>query len=460
MDWVSLLSDRRLQGSGASFTHESRNPFETDGDRIAFSMEWRRASGKTQVHEPDMAGLPVRTRGTHSLEVSRVGRSLGQNVAGTILARHNLLDTVSLDALPSIISSAGLAHDLGNPPFGHAGEWAIAGFFSRNQELLSKIPGRLRAEFANIDGNAQGFRILTKTAGWRKTGGLQLTSATLATMAKYPFSAEYCPKPWGKRKYGFYGSESNLFAEMAANVGLEEISPLRWCRHPLVHLLEAADDLCYSVVDTVDAALVGDLSHIEAIELLMPLLPDGESSYQHLTDPMSRLEYLQSKAIGRLVNDSSEAFLDQEQSILQGTFPGDILMSLPVASQLELIGRVANEKIYNSPNRKIREECGDEVIATLLTALCEAHMERERTGRPIPSGQAGDVLRLVYDGQELHKLGDNRYQWVRSVIDRVMSMTDAQATRIATAIDPDLRNRLELKISNSRPVSCQPLSQF
>lgn len=443
MSWARLMSARRLMSSETGEDDPHRSPFEVDGDRIAFTTAWRLASNKTQVHEPDPAGVPVRTRGTHSNEVSRVGRSLGQLVGHTIIQRHGMASRFSTHDIAHCVAAAGFAHDLGNPPMGHAGEEVIADFFSHGagSHLISDLSKIQKAEFCNVDGNAQGFRLVTRLTGWRPVGGLQLTCASLATLVKYPFEAVDGTKPWGRRKYGFYSTERDLFKQVSDEVGLIEKSPGIWCRHPLVHLLEGADDLCYLVVDTVDAAMVGDLTFRDAVDLLGPLLDGLGDEFKEVPGPERKLEYLQSRAIGRLVKDVATAFLDGEGQILEGKHPGDLLEASPVAAQLKVISDTARARLYKSERRLRREATGGVILKSILEDVSSALVDRERSGDV--SECSSEILNMAFSNYEQKNMPMDRYGWLRSMVDGVMGMTDARAYSLALMLRPELSDTLK-----------------
>lgn len=453
MRWDRLMSARRLASPESGGDDRHRRPFEIDGDRIVYAAEWRRLGAKTQVHEPDPGGLAVRSRLTHSLEVSRVGRSLGQMVGGSVVARHGLRGKVMSADIAHAVAAAGLAHDIGNPPFGHAGEHAISDFFLRGSGsvLLAGVPEPVRGEFANCDGNAQGFRIVTRLTGWRPVGGLQLTAATLAAMVKYPHSPGVGAKPQGRRKYGFYAAEADMFAEVAAEVGLVPAADgsQAWCRHPLVYLLEAADDLCYLVVDVVDAALVGDLSWEEAVDLLAPLCAGLGAEFAAVPGRERKLEYLQSKAIGRLAKDCSQAFLDAEASILCGRPVGNLVTASPVAAQMALVAKVSEERIYNAPTRHLRERLGAAVLGCLLEEISGAMLEREEFDGAV-SPAAKIVLDDVWGEEGPPAATGDRYAWMRAMLDAIMGMTDARAERLALRWRPELADGFAVAASGEQ----------
>ena len=260
MDWTQLLSNKRFGKTSASQVTPSRSPFHQDYDRVVFSSAFRRLQDKTQVF-PLAKSDYVRTRLTHSLEASCVGRSLGMEVG---LRLKRLPKGVDTSGLGMIVSTACLAHDIGNPPFGHAGEQAISQWFrDKGKEFLCPLTEQQKRDFLNFEGNAQGFRILTRLQHPGNNGGLQLTYATLSAFSKYPTSSIAVSKENGnssvaRKKHGFFAADKQAFSQVAKTVGLipsdrEE----SWCRHPLAFLVEAADDICYSIIDLEDGVRRG-----------------------------------------------------------------------------------------------------------------------------------------------------------------------------------------------------------
>ena len=299
-------------------TEPSRSAFEQDYDRIIFSHPFRRLQDKTQVHplpEHDF----VHTRLTHSLEVSSVGRSLGKRVGEIILQRHPALNTSSsLFDFGAIVAAASLAHDLGNPPFGHAGEAAIGDFFAHHPQGLSfkeKVSPAEWEDLTKFEGNAQGFRILTKNQF-----GLKLTYATLGAFTKYPCPALFPDRDKTKRsqkKFGFFQTEKEVFKEVATQLDLTTVSAFASGRHPLAFLVEAADDICYSIIDLEDGCNLGLVSYTEAKQLFEGVITKGKSKLgklEHLTSKQEKIGYLRALAIGDLMDECSSLFLDKEMA--------------------------------------------------------------------------------------------------------------------------------------------------
>ncbi|MDR1890040.1 MAG: dNTP triphosphohydrolase, partial [Zoogloeaceae bacterium] len=367
--WQKLLSAERL-GAGSGPSAPERTAFQQDYDRIVFTSAFRRMKDKTQVFPLSRSDY-VRTRLTHSLEASCVGRSLGAVVGREIIARHQLEGVESAD-FGAIVAAACLAHDIGNPPFGHAGEDAIREWFKASG-LLEKYdltPAEL-ADLTQYEGNAQGFRILTRLQN-PDNPGLQLTSAVLATFTKYP-RASWLEAPLSGasgKKFGFFQDDAAAFARVAATTGLGERSPAAWYRHPLAFLVEVADDTCYLVVDLEDAARLGFVRTEDAETLLADLAGDsvsGSSKLARLAEPKERIEYLRAKAIGRLLEGAAAVFLENEADILAGRFDKSLLEASPAAVPLQAIKEIARENIYVARPALEIETAGFEVLGGLLS---------------------------------------------------------------------------------------------
>ena len=303
--------------------HENRSEFQRDYDRLVFSAPFRRLQNKTQVF-PLPGSIFVHNRLTHSLEVSCVGRSLGNDVAKGILAKEPDLQQSFLPEIGSIVSAACLAHDLGNPPFGHSGERAISTFFSEGKGLILK--GELTEaqweDFTHFEGNANAFRLLTHQFEGRRPGGFVLTYSALASIVKYPFSSTLAGK---KSKFGFFISEEGSFRRIAEELGMIKLNehPLRYARHPLVYLVEAADDICYQMMDIEDAHKLKILTTDETKSLLLSYFDDDRKAHMEQTlkivsDVNEQIAYLRSSVIGLLIRECTQAFLDNEKQILAG----------------------------------------------------------------------------------------------------------------------------------------------
>ena len=381
--WEKLLSADR-PGAGKAPGTPERTAFQQDYDRIVFSSAFRRLKDKTQVFPLSRSDY-VRTRLTHSLETSCVGRSLGAVVGREIIARHGLADVESGD-FGAIVAAACLAHDVGNPPFGHAGEDAIREWF-RSSGLLERhdFSPAERADFERFEGNAQGFRIVTRLQN-PGNPGLQLTSAVLAAFTKYPRPSALTETLDGQSggKFGFFQHDAGSFVAVAESTGLIERVPGRaWRRHPLAFLVEVADDTCYLVVDLEDAARLGYVSYRDAECLLADLAGDSVSGGRlaRLVDSKERIEYLRAKAIGRLLESAASVFLENEADILDGSFDADLLACSAVAAPLSAVQKLAIETIYTAQPALEIETAGFEVLGALLGLFSQAVEARAGHGR-------------------------------------------------------------------------------
>lgn len=432
MDWSQLLCSRRLGRGVTEAEDPHRSPFEVDLDRIVFSSAFRRLEGKTQVHGP--AGNDyVRNRLTHSLEVSRVGRTLGTMVAARIApepARSSGATMMTPRECGHAVAAACAAHDFGTPCFAHQGEAMISDFFHHHplgRALSEEVSPRMRAELEAFEGNAQGLRVLTRLQGWRPRGGLNLTMATLAAHAKYPYAADAAPDDRIKpNKYGYFDSEAGVFAEVAEATGMVPRAPGVWARHPLAFLVEAADDICYRIVDIEDAAVLGVITMAEAEDLLTPIIGTVESDYTRIDEMSRKLTYLRSRAISRLIEDAAEAFVDNFNDIRTGRFSHELIELSPVRPALARIHEVSRRRIYVNKARQDVDLKAGRVINTLLEAYCTAFLEREdaRDGRL--SNRSRTILRTFPDIDRIDS--QNREAWLRAVLDYVTGMTDAFAS--------------------------------
>ena len=323
MNWNTLISAKRFGlEEFHQERHENRSEFQRDYDRLVFSAPFRRLQNKTQVF-PLPGSIFVHNRLTHSLEVSCVGRSLGNDVAKALLSRHpELQQTSYLSEIGSIVSAACLAHDLGNPPFGHSGERAISTFFSEGKGMWLKeeLSAAQWEDLTHFEGNANAFRLLTHQFVGRRKGGFVLTYSTLASIVKYPFSSSLAGK---KSKFGFFTTEEESFRRIAEELGMKQLneSPLKYARHPLVYLVEAADDICYQMMDIEDAHKLKILTTRETQELLLSYFPEERKAHMlktlgFVSDINEQIAYLRSCVIGLLINECAQTFLENEEKIL------------------------------------------------------------------------------------------------------------------------------------------------
>ncbi|MDR0673056.1 MAG: dNTP triphosphohydrolase [Zoogloeaceae bacterium] len=434
--WQKLICAER-PGAGAAHGRAlapERTAFQQDYDRIVFTSAFRRLKDKTQVFPLSRSDY-VRTRLTHSLEASCVGRSLGAIVGREIIARHQLRAVDAAD-FGAIVAAACLAHDIGNPPFGHAGEDAIREWF-RASGLLERYaltPAQC-ADFARYEGNAQGFRILTRLQN-PANPGLQLTAAVLAAFTKYPRAS------WLKgrtlsgasaKKHGFFQHDAAAFVQVAAATGLpERLSGLAWHRHPLAYLVEVADDTCYLIVDLEDAARLGFVRAEDAQELLAALAGESvnEGKLQRLFEPKERIEYLRAKAIGRLLEVAAEVFLDNETAILGGGFEGDLLSVAPLSAPLDAVKAIAFDRIYTARPALEIETAGFEVLGGLLSLFITAI---ESAVGQYPMTTRERMLLKLLPAQFLGAQGQpdpDPYLRFLGIADFVAGMTDSYAVNL------------------------------
>lgn len=429
MNWQQLLSSQRTGQKPPQSIAPSRSAFEQDYDRIIFSHPFRRLQDKTQVHplpEHDF----VHTRLTHSLEVSSVGRSLGKRVGEVILQRHpGLNKDFSLFDFGAIVAAASLAHDLGNPPFGHAGEDAISDFFIHHPQgkfFKERVSESEWGDLTRFEGNAQGFRILNKNQY-----GLKLTFATLGAFTKYP-----CPVLFDRdrskrsqKKFGFFQTEKEIFREVAGQLHLLPVSEFVSARHPLAFLVEAADDICYSIIDLEDGCNLGLISYEESKALFEGVITNARSKLgklEQLRSKQEKIGYLRALAIGDLMDDCSTLFLDNETSILNGTFDQALADNCASKSGLKDIIGVSIEKIYRARQVVEIEAAGHEVLPGLLEEFTKAglHLIDGIRSRKYENLQLllGEETRIA-----IQQDTSSAYNMLRLVLDFISGLTDRHA---------------------------------
>ena len=429
MTWRSLLSVKRKGQKSELNAESSRSAFEQDYDRIIFSHPFRRLQDKTQVHplpEHDF----VHTRLTHSLEVSSVGRSLGKRAGEIILQRHPELSTeFSLFDFGAIVAAAALAHDLGNPPFGHAGEDAISDFFLHHpvgQSFQQRVTEAQWQDLIRFEGNAQGFRILD-----REQFGLRLTYASLGAFSKYPCASSFPgrdKKRKSQKKFGFFQSEKEAFWEVAGDLALIPGQNESWCRHPLAFLVEAADDICYSIIDLEDGCRLGLVSFEDTVALLSGILGAklDKGKLGNQGDLNQKLGILRALAIGELIEASVEVFLAHENALLTGTFDQAITDLCRYHESLEEISRVSIEKIYHAKHVVEIEASGHQILPGLMEefAYTGIHLIEGKTSRKYNN------LRLLLPADiasSISAKADDHYHMLRNVIDFISGLTDRHA---------------------------------
>ncbi len=433
MDWNRLLSTKRVNQDMLEPISASRSPFHKDQDRIVFSSAFRRLQDKTQVHSLIESDY-VRTRLTHSMEVASVGRSLGANAGQLILDRHLKGSNFSPAEFGHIVSAACLAHDIGNPPFGHFGEDTIRHWFATGPLAAGHLDGLQKSEkqdFLEFEGNAQGFRVLTKLQNWRNTGGLRLTYATLGTFMKYPrisHISNLVEDDFAGKKFGIMQSELDSFKEIASELGLiQRGHESYWCRHPLTYLVEAADDICYSVVDIEDGFKLGRLEFGETEDLMLRILGKTPGRYSEFTEKSEKISYLRAKCIGHLIGEVSEIFADNEQDILAGNYKGDLLHHSTNATIFSEIENLCKQHIFNHRERIQAELRGSEILTSILDALFQTNLEWEAHGEDgTQISPRSQVILNLFPGKEKSL---PRYEWLLEMTDFVSGMTDSYAVR-------------------------------
>ncbi len=432
LDWRQLLPDGR-SGVAADSTSEARSPFQRDHDRILFSGPFRRLADKTQVF-PLPVDDHVHSRLTHSLEVATIGRSLG-TLVGYRLAAAGATLPPGRDArdVGDCVAAACLAHDLGNPPFGHVGEQAIQEYFEHHAPagLLDGLSDRERHDLLRFEGNAQAFRILTRLEQPWRGGGLGLTYATLGAFMKYPCTSEAGGrKDRGRsaKKHGIMAQELAAWESCAAALGLERRSAGvdHWPRHPLAFLTEAADDVAYLLLDLEDGFRLKHVSEDDYLKLVRPL---AGASGQHAdaTQPLpsrngklDRAGWLRARAIDTLVHELSGAFMAHLDSILSGTFDDELRKSIPHATELQAVETVCLQQCYQARDVLKMELAGAEAIQGLLGCFVQALLE--------PGTLRGTHQRMLRS-MVISDAG-SRYEQLVRITDHIAGMTDNYAVRL------------------------------
>lgn len=427
MNWNQLISTRRLGAEAPrQDEHFNRTQFQRDYDRLIFSSAFRRMQNKTQVF-PLPGSVFVHNRLTHSLEVACVGRTLGSLLGHHLLAQGEANEL--LHELGAVVSAGCLAHDMGNPPFGHAGEEAISNFFTSGsgQQYLEKLRPEEQSDFIRFDGNANAFRLLSHQFDGRRVGGMALTYTTLAAIVKYPYEAQYATKS----KFGFFQSEKETYLQIAHELGLLrcENDHRKFVRHPLVFLVEAADDICYQVMDIEDAYKLHILSYDETAELLLKFLAGEANSsnlqrihqnFETVTDPNERIAYLRASVINKLTNECLNAFTENLNSVMQGKFNQALIELVQDDSKqaMDAVQNISHQKIYNHRTVVEIEVAGYKIIDTLLDRFTQALFQ--------PESKLAQ-MQLSMMPEQYRRAKQNDYEKVQSVVDFVSGMTDLYA---------------------------------
>jgi len=432
MRWLELLSTVRI-GSKKQSTELARSPFHKDYDRIIFSQSFRQLNRKTQVH-PLTQHDGIHTRLTHSLEVSCIGRSLGMLAAEKI--KDQLPPWVSPADVGAIIQAACLAHDIGNPPFGHAGEYAIREWFDdvSHTDFLKDLSPEQEADVRQFEGNAQGLRLLTKIDYHPNDGGMRLTYATLGAYLKYPWlsktmaSQVYLPAS-SRAKFGCYQAEKEILKQIAEELGLIQLGEYRYCRHPLTYLLEAADDICYALIDLEDGISLNMLSYVEVEPVFLNLLGDyGTPSEIGMPDTtwQQKIAALRGRVMKRLVNEVTTAFARHHDQILSGQLQGTLLQycSSDIESGINRAKELARDKIFEHP-----QKAGLEIIAhQSLQNILDAFIPLTTPHKNLSFKEQRLMSILQRSGANFK---DSHYDNIMQVLDIISKFSDHQAYNLS-----------------------------
>lgn len=438
MEWKQLISNKRFgQEHKHAERHDDRSEFKRDYDRLIFSSAFRRLQNKTQVF-PLPGSIFVHNRLTHSLEVASVGMSIGNDISRRVIQKRPELKDTLVEEIGTIVSAACLAHDLGNPPFGHSGEKAIQTFFSEGpgQKIKSMVSSEFWDDITHFEGNANAFRILTHRFKGRRQGGFVMTYSMLASIVKYPFASSLASN---HGKFGFFASETESYRKIADELGIFCKSapgePLKYARHPLVYMVEAADDICYEIMDIEDSHKLKILSFAETEHLLLSFFDEDIQQKirqriidEELTDENEKVVYMRASVIGKLENECVAAFLAHEEEILAGTFEGCLIdhISERQKKAYKECEKISYSKIYQSKPVLDIELSGYQIMATLMEVFIEAAVNPSRF-------YSKQLLRRVSSQYDIEN--ENLEERIMAVIDYISGMTDIYALDIYQKIN-------------------------
>ena len=438
MEWKQLISNKRFgQEHKHAERHDDRSEFKRDYDRLIFSSAFRRLQNKTQVF-PLPGSIFVHNRLTHSLEVASVGMSIGNDISRRVIQKRPELKDTLFEEIGTIVSAACLAHDLGNPPFGHSGEKAIQTFFSEGpgQKIKSMVSSDFWDDITHFEGNANAFRILTHRFKGRRQGGFVMTYSMLASIVKYPFASCLAGN---HGKFGFFASEADSYRKIADELGIFCKSapgePLKYARHPLVYMVEAADDICYEIMDIEDSHKLKILSFAETEHLLLSFFDEEIQQKirqriidEELSDENEKVVYMRASVIGKLENECVAAFLAHEEEILAGTFEGSLIdhISERQKKAYKECEKISYSKIYQSKPVLDIELSGYQIMATLMEVFIEAAVNPSRF-------YSKQLLRRVSSQYDIEN--ENLEERIMAVIDYISGMTDIYALDIYQKIN-------------------------
>ena len=438
MEWKQLISNKRFgQEHKHAERHDDRSEFKRDYDRLIFSSAFRRLQNKTQVF-PLPGSIFVHNRLTHSLEVASVGMSIGNDISRRVIQKRPELKNTLVEEIGTIVSAACLAHDLGNPPFGHSGEKAIQTFFSEGpgQKIKSMVSSEFWDDITHFEGNANTFRILTHRFKGRRQGGFVMTYSMLASIVKYPFASSLAGN---HGKFGFFASEAESYRKIADELGIFCKSapgePLKYARHPLVYMVEAADDICYEIMDIEDSHKLKILSFAETEHLLLSFFDEDIQQKirqriidEEMTDENEKVVYMRASVIGKLENECVAAFLAHEEEILAGTFEGSLIDHIFERQKkaYKECEKISYSKIYQSKPVLDIELSGYKIMATLMEVFIEAAVNPSRF-------YSKQLLRRVSSQYDIEN--ENLEERIMAVIDYISGMTDIYALDIYQKIN-------------------------
>lgn len=438
MEWTQLISNKRFgQEHKHAERHDDRSEFKRDYDRLIFSSAFRRLQNKTQVF-PLPGSIFVHNRLTHSLEVASVGMSLGNDISRHIIQKHPELKDTLFEEIGTIVSAACLAHDLGNPPFGHSGEKAIQTFFTEGAglKLKSAVSSEFWDDITHFEGNANAFRILTHRFKGRRQGGFVMTYSMLAAIVKYPFASALAGS---HGKFGFFTSEAESYRKIADELGVSRKSapgePLMYARHPLVYMVEAADDICYEIMDIEDSHKLKILSYDETEHLLLGFFDEDTQHKiklriidEGLSDENEKVVYMRACVIGKLENECVSAFLKHEEEILAGTFEGCLVdhISERQRNAYKECQKVSFSRIYQSKPVLDIELSGYKIMATLMEVFVDAAVHPTQF-------YSKQLIRRVSSQYDIEN--ENLEERIMAVIDYISGMTDIYALDIYQKIN-------------------------
>ncbi|MDQ3109025.1 MAG: deoxyguanosinetriphosphate triphosphohydrolase [Bacteroidota bacterium] len=442
MNWQTLFSEARIGDKDPKrVTTPDRTNFERDFDRVVFSSAFRRLQDKTQVIPLPESDF-VHSRLTHSLEVSCVARSLGKIAGKVIIDRYKL--NLHASDFGAVCATAALAHDIGNPPFGHSGETSISDYFAngKGKHFAEAITDENKwADLTNFEGNANGFKILTNY-NEASGGNINLTYTTLAAFTKYPTRsnklAEYAALIKGKvsqKKYGYFQSEAEIFEKLFTHLEIDRLTPYSFFRHPLAYLVEAADDICYRIIDFEDGIRIGLIDFRTGEELLKAVLGKDfdQVRYDAVTDEREKISYLRAKAINTLINACKEVFLAKEKEICDGRFDSSLvdLLDSAIAAPLKEINKISIAKVYRSKNVLQIEAAGFNVVAELLDLFINAVNDHHKFGNDLRKNRpySEKVISLL-PAQFIQSSQGDLYLRILRVCEFVAGMTDSYAVTL------------------------------